>query len=196
MKKLTIVLIVLFVASALFSGCTTTGAKSKFTAPQPLFEQVPEADQQAAMQANETLQEANKDFDLSNEKLHLAELREDLAEKYKKLAQYELKLARAAQDKATIGIDYARWNAIYNANIGDKKKSINAKSDCQMKIAQIDAKTIEIKKKIDLAQLDVENLAQAIQAQDDKVGSMEPGTAEFEKFKDFLKDIMKKVQNL
>jgi len=192
MKKLIIAILALFMTSSLFTACTTTGtSKPKFTSPQDLFERVPEDKKQAAAKANETLQKANKDLELSSEKLHLAKLQEELTEKYEKLAEYELKLAEAARQKAVIGIDYARWEAIDNAGLGDPRKNIKTLSGMRKNIAKIDTDIIGIDEKIRMTQVDVSDLVQAIKAQKEKVSVMEPGTAKFERFRDFLKDLMK-----
>lgn len=192
MKKLTIALLALFCANSLFTACTTTGSSNpKFTSPQELFEQVPEDEKQAAMQANETLQEANKDLNLSREKHYLAKLQEDLTEKYEKLAGYELELAEAARQKAVIGIDYARWKAIDNAGLGDPRKNIKTLSGMRKKIAKIDTDIIGIEENINYAQVDVSDLVTAIKAQEEKVSAMEPGTAKFERFRDFLLNLLK-----
>ncbi len=175
MKRFSFINLTLILIVTLAVGCETTqnfkrSISSKIDTitsgvDQELYGQVPE-------DKREGIPEAEFDLELNKNKEILAELIKERGINKLKIIGYDLDIASKARKKAAIALDIKKMEAINNAGLGEKEKSISTIADLKAKIAQIDADIVKFKAKQANVELVINDLNGQIEKQEKKVKGM------------------------
>ncbi len=176
MKSFPYIGFIILLAISLSVGCETTKEiKGTITSTvssissdvdQKLFAQVPE-------DKKEGVKKAESDLGILEEKFKLAELKKELASTQEKYAGYEQDQAQKYRQEAAITLDIAKMEAIDESGLGKKDDNIKTIGDLRAKKLRMEADRVNVEAKLSTTKLRIDNLTKQIEAQEEKIKSME-----------------------
>ena len=174
MKRILYISLVFLIALSFTAGCSimpqTKGSKTKKkTSDQSLYTQVPESMRADVKEAEYDLQEAKRNMKTANEKVKIGKLKKELGDKEKKHADYKLKAAEKILEEKEIAVEAAQWEAIDNANLGDKISNIKKISSLESKKLGYKADAGEAKADVAITEIEIKKLKKEIGKMESKI---------------------------
>jgi hypothetical protein len=180
MKTLCYAGLTFLLAVSLFAGCVTIPTKStSATKSSPtgtkegLYSKVPAAMRAPVREAEFDLEQAKSKAGIAREKVKLAELKKERAVLEGKFADYAMELAEILERKAELVVEIRKFEAIDNANLGDKEDNIRQIAKLKTKKLSIESDGIRVKADFDTTELKIKKLIKEIKAQETKVQKTE-----------------------
>ena len=176
MKRILYISLVLLIALSFTAGCAnmpftkdskTTGTKK--TSDKSLYSQVPESMRAEVKEAEFDLQAAKRNMKTADEKVKVGKLKKELGDKEKKRADYELKAAEKILEEKEVAVEAAQWEAIDNANLGDKISNIKKIASLKSKKLGYEADALEAKADVATTEIDIKKLKKEIEKMDSKI---------------------------
>jgi peptidoglycan hydrolase CwlO-like protein len=118
------------------------------------------------------IEKAEFELAVANEDLKLAKLKEDLAAKQDELASLGAKMAKAQSKAAEISLDIAKWEAIDAAGLGKKPENQKRIADLREDKTKNEAERIQIKAKMDQADLWIRDYQDRVRVQEKDVAAL------------------------
>jgi hypothetical protein len=176
MKTLSYVGFTFLVALSLFAGCITIPTKktsatksSSVGTGEGLYSKVPAAMRAPVREAEFDLEQAKAKAEIAREKVKLAELQKEKALLEGKYADYGMQLAEINERKAELEVEIRKFEAIDNANLGDKEDNIREIANLKTKKLGTESDGIRVKAELDTTDLKIKKLTKQIEAQKTKV---------------------------
>ena len=175
MKKFLYISLVLLIALSFTAGCAnmplTKGSKTKTkkTSDKSLYSQVPASMRADVKEAEFDLQEAKRNVKTAKEKVKIGKLKKELGDKEKKRADYELKTAEKILEEKELAVEAAQWEAIDNANLGDKIDNIKKIAKLKSKKLGYEADALEAQADLVTTELEIKRLKKKIAKQEAKI---------------------------
>ena len=173
MKRFLYISLVLLIALSFTAGCATltkdSKTKTKKTSDKSLYSQVPESMRADVKEAEFDLQEAKGNVKTAEEKVKIGKLKKELGDKEKKRADYELKTAEKLLEEKELAVEAAQWEAIDNANLGDKIANIKKIAKLKSKKLGYEADALEAKADLVTTDLEIKNLNKKIEKMEAKI---------------------------
>lgn len=172
MKRILYISLTLLIALCFASGCLTTSKgtkKSKKTSDRSLYSQVPESMRADVKEAEFDLQEAKRNVKIAKEKVKIGKLKKELGDKEKKCTDYELKTAEKILEEKEVAVEAAQWEAIDNANLGDKIANIKKIAKLKSKKLGYEADGLEAKADLVTTELEIKKLNKKIERMEAKI---------------------------
>jgi len=175
MKRILYISLVFLIALSFTAGCATltkgSKTKTKKTSDKSLYSQVPASMRADVKEAEFDLQEAKRNVKTAKEIIKIGKLRKELGDKEKKRADYKLDAAETVLEEKEIAVEAARWEAIDNANLGDKIANIKKIAKLKSKKLSYEADALEAKADLVTTELEIKRLKK-------KIAKMEAKTKE------------------
>jgi hypothetical protein len=166
----------LLAISLLFAGCITLPTKNtSATKSSPkgtegnLYSKVPAAMRAPVREAEFDLEQAKSKTKVAREKVKLAELQKERALLEGKSADYAMELAEIFERKAELVVEIKKFEAIDNANLGDKEDNIRQIANLKTKKLSMESDGVRVKADFDTTELKIKKLTKQIKAQETKV---------------------------
>ncbi len=171
MKRILYISLVLLVALSFTAGCTTLtkDSKTKKTSDKSLYSQVPESMRADVKEAEFDLQEAKRNLKLAEEKVKIGKFKKELGNLQKKGADYELKTAEKILEEKEFAVEAAQWEAIDNANLGDKIANIKKIAKLKSKKLGYEADALEAKADLATTEIEIKKLNNKIEKMEAKI---------------------------
>ncbi len=175
MKRFLYISLVLLIALSFAAGCAnmplTGGSKKKKAkvSERTLYSQVPESMRADVKEAEFDLQEAKRNVKTANEKVKIGKLKKELGDKEKKRADYELKTAETVLEEKELAVEAAQWEAIDNANLGDKIANIKKIAKLKSKKLGYEADALEAKADLATTEIEIKGLTKKIEKMEAKI---------------------------
>jgi len=175
MKRFLYISLVFLIALSFTAGCAnmplTGGSKSKTkkTSEKSLYSQVPESMRADVKEAEFDLQEAKRNLKTAEEKVKIGKLKKELGVKEKKRADYELKAAEKVLDEKELSVEATQWEAIDNANLGDKIANIKKIAKLKSKKLGYEADALEAKADLATTEIEIKKLNKKIERMEAKI---------------------------
>jgi len=175
MKRFMYISLVFLIALSFTAGCAnmplTGGSKKKKAkvSERTLYSQVPESMRAVVKEAEFDLQEAKRNVKTANEKVKIGKLKKDLGELQKDGAEYELDAAEKILEEKELAVEAAQWEAIDNANLGDKIANIKKIAKLKSKKLGYEANALEAKADIATTEIQIKKLTKKIEKMEAKI---------------------------
>ncbi|UCG66228.1 MAG: hypothetical protein JSW12_04120 [Deltaproteobacteria bacterium] len=176
MKTLCYAGLTFLLAVSLLAGCITlptkgaSATKSSLKGTEEgLYSKVPAAMRAPVREAEFDLEQAKSKAELAGEEVKLAELQKEKALLEEKYAGYGMQLAEINKRKAELEVEIRKFEAIDNANLGDKEDNIRQIANLKTKKLNIESDGIRVKADFDTTELKIKKLTKQIKAQETKV---------------------------
>ena len=169
MKIFVHISLIFLLALSLLTGCEATRSLTSSISGSPdenLLAQVP-------AEEREEVKKAEFDLQVAQEKITLAEMKTELASLQKKYADYDEDAADEYREKAEVGVDIAKLEAIDRAGLGEKQANIKDIADLKAKQLKIEANRIKIEAKRDTMGEKISDLMKQIEEQETKIMNLE-----------------------
>jgi len=167
MKRILYISLTLLVALCFASGCLTTSSNtktSKKTSDASLYSQVPASMRADVKEAEFDLQEAKRNVKNAEKIIEIGKLRKELGNKEKKRSDYKLDEAETVLEEKEIAVEAAKWEAIDNANLGDKIANIKKIAKLKSKKLGYEADALEAKADLVTTELEIKKLKRKIES--------------------------------
>lgn len=175
MKRFLYISLVLLIALSFTAGCAnmplTGGSKKKKAkvSERTLYSQVPESMRADVKEAEFDLQEAKRNVKTANEKVKIGKFKKELGNLQKKGADYELKTAEKILEEKELAVEAAQWEAIDNANLGDKIANIKKIAKLKSKKLGYEADALEAKADLATTEIEIKKLNNKIEKMEAKI---------------------------
>jgi len=173
MKRFLYISLVLLIALSFTAGCATltkdSKTKTKKTSDKSLYSQVPESMRADVKEAEFDLQEAKRNVKTAEEIVKIGKLKKELGDKEKKSAEYELKTAEKILEEKELAVEAAQWEAIDNANLGDKIANIKKIAKLKSKKLGYEADALEAQADLVATELEIKRLKKEIAKEEAKI---------------------------
>lgn len=161
------------IALSFSTGCATlspgkTSTKKK-TSDKTLYSQVPESMRADVKEADFDLKEAKRLVKVAKDKVGVGKMKRELGDKQKKLSDYELKAAEKTLEEKEINVEVKKWEAIDNANLGDKIDNIKKVAKLKSKKLNAEAAAVEAKADTATTRLEIKKLRKKISKMEAKI---------------------------
>ncbi len=167
MKRILYISLTLLVALCFASGCLTTSKNTKTgkkTSDASLYSQVPASMRADVKEAEFDLQEAKRNVKNAEKTIEIGKLRKELGNKEKKRTDYKLDEAETVLEEKEIAVEAAKWEAIDNANLGDKIANIKKIAKLKSKKLGYEADALEAKADLVTTELEIKKLKRKIES--------------------------------
>jgi len=174
MKRFLYISLVVLIALSFATGCATISpgkTSKKKTSDRTLYSQVPASMRADVKEADFDLKEAKRLVKLAKDKVEIGKMKKELGDKQKKLSGYELKAAEKTLEEKEINVEVKKWEAIDNANLGDKIDNIKKVAKLRSKRLSAEADAVEAKADITTTRIEIKKLQR-------KISKMEAKTKE------------------
>ncbi len=174
MKRFLYISLVLLIALSFTAGCAnmslTGGSKKKAkVSERTLYSQVPESMRADVKEAEFDLQEAKRNVKTANEKVKIGKFKKELGNLQKKGADYELKTAEKILEEKELAVEAAQWEAIDNANLGDKIANIKKIAKLKSKKLGYEADALVAKADLATTEIEIKKLNNKIEKMEAKI---------------------------
>jgi len=115
------------------------------------------------------LQEAKRNVKTAEEIVKIGKLKKELGDKEKKSADYELKTAEKILEEKELAVEAAQWEAIDNANLGDKIANIKKIAKLKSKKLGYEADALEAQADVVATELEIKRLKKEIAKSEAKI---------------------------
>ena len=176
MKRFLFITLTLLVVLAFTGGCSSI---SKIQVPklsgaskeseEGLYRKVPASLRADVKEAKYDLKRAKSNSSLAEKKLKLSDLKKEREILRNEYAKHNKKLAQVLVEKANIGVEIKKMEAIDNSNLGDKAGNIKRIASLKTKSLSIESGAIEIKADMDTTKLEIKQLTKQIILQEKKI---------------------------
>ncbi len=173
MKRFLYISLVLLIGLSFTAGCATLTGESKKkkakVSERTLYSQVPESMRADVKEAEFDLQEAKRNVKTANEKVKIGKFKKELGNLQKKGADYELKTAEKILEEKELAVEAAQWEAIDNANLGDKIANIKKIAKLKSKKLGYEADALEAKADLATTEIEIKKLNNKIEKMEAKI---------------------------
>ncbi len=173
MKRFLYISLVLLIGLSFTAGCATLTGESKKkkakVSERTLYSQVPESMRADVKEAEFDLQEAKRNVKTANEKVKIGKFKKELGNLQKKGADYGLKTAEKILEEKELAVEAAQWEAIDNANLGDKIANIKKIAKLKSKKLGYEADALEAKADLATTEIEIKKLKKKIEKMEAKI---------------------------
>lgn len=176
MKRFLFITLTLLVVLAFAGGCSTMSkiqvpklTKASKESDEGLYRKVPASLRADVKEAKYDLKRAKSNASLAEKKLELSALKREREILRNEYAKHNRQLAKVLVEKASVGVEIKKLEAIDNSNLGDKAGNIKRIASLKTKSLSIESGAIEIKADMDTTKLKIKELTKKIIRQEKKI---------------------------